>query len=136
MTDWCSWFSAPEAIDEKPFIRTIITAHDIDNKRLPDTAFQLEYTKPGTRVHSSEVPGSDKTADGMVYYRVPTNPEHLDEVIRVAAEEQSTEKKTPLYRYVLLGVAVISGGGLCVLLSRRRRQKGAGTESATGSGQA
>lgn len=130
VTDWSTWYSTPDVIDGKPFIRTTIIARDIDNKRLPDAAFRLEYTKPGTRVHSSEVPGADKTADGMVYYRVPTNPDHLDEVIRQAAEEQNAGKKAPWYRYVLGGVTIALGVALGVLLYVRwRRLKKSADES-------
>lgn len=132
VTDWYTWFSTPDVIDPKPFIRTTITASDVDNKRLPDAAFRLEYTKPGTRVHTSEVPGAEKTADGMVYYRVPTNPDYLDQVVRAAAAEQVLNKKTPVYRYVLIAGAIVSGIGLGVLLLLRvRRARSPGGEAAT-----
>jgi hypothetical protein len=118
-TAWHTWHSTPSVIDAKPFMSTTISVSSLDNKQLDESTFALDYNEPGTRVHSSEVPGAERTSDGMLYYRVPANPSRLDDVIRQAAEEQAANRSVPLYRKILIGIIAVLIGLVAVLTYHR-----------------
>lgn len=83
-----TWPSAPQLMSATPVVFEDVIVSNLNVARHPDSDFVIDWKKPGNLVGDSRAPGAETREKGFVSYRVPTNLDHLDEVIAGAAYEE------------------------------------------------
>ena len=108
-----------------PYFVTQFKVRAFDLKPWPYERFELKYTTPGTHIGDKTFP--EVNGDEGVTYKIPANPQQLDEVIAAAREkyamQASAEERSRRLKTLFL---VINGVGLaayvvCLIIRWRKR---------------
>lgn len=80
------WPDYPTQVTSRPLFFMDITVDELHQRPVSDEQFVLDYRAGGSYVADGRLPGSEQHSSGAISYRVPADPEDLDEAIEAAVE--------------------------------------------------
>jgi hypothetical protein len=109
---WHTWPGVLARPVKEAVVRETFNITELSNKPIRPEQFVLKYDKAGSYVGDGTLAGT-KDQFGRVMYRVPADPNDLDEVIKAATSDDFQPKAMPLFSRLLilghvLGILVVA----------------------------
>jgi hypothetical protein len=91
---WHTWETIPTTIEPKPILTEGFRLLEWKTDPIPAAQFVVNYGVPGAAIKDAVVAGAEKFKDGFVNYRLPANPQDLDQTIETAVRGAVAKKQS------------------------------------------